>query len=120
MRQQGSGAADNTLQGIFADKYGSFDLRSTSSTAGNDFSVEGRNGVSVQIEGTFTGTLYVWGSVDGTKFKKCKQLTDMEAGTAFNGTTAPAIAIGNIAGLKKMRVTGVTAGKATVTWRATR
>lgn len=120
MRQQGSGGSDSTLQNIFADKSGSFDLRSSSSTSGNDFNVEGRNGVSVQIEGTFTGTLYVWGSVDGENFKKCKQLTDIESGTAFNGTTDATIAIGNIAGLKKMRVTGVDSGKATITWRATR
>ena len=111
MRHSGSGGGSTALMG----KSGQFVLTPGMTADSNDFNVSSQTQIAIQLSGTWTGTLYIYGSVDGENFVLWT-LYDSTTGGEFAGATAPVIAYGNIAGLAKMRVSPVTLGLATVTW----
>jgi hypothetical protein len=108
---------DGTVSIDDSDKEGQFSLDIGSPIDENDFDVSGRAGISIQLTGTWTGLLLIYGSVDGETFQPW-DMWDRAKSDYFYGADYPTIAIGDIAGLKKMRVTSVTTGICTVTWRA--
>ena len=73
-------------------------------------------GVGVQVTGTFSGTLQLEMTIDGTNFVAV-QATSVTTGTVATTTTATGVFFFNVVGAQSVRVTSTawTSGTATVT-----
>ena len=83
-------------------------------------SPNGQSSVGIQVTGTWTGTLFVEGSVDGTNYIQTTTVPLLTGGVQTATITADGIYQANIAGLSSFRVRGntVASGTAVVSLRA--
>lgn len=83
-----------------------------------DVSLGAATDIAVQVTGTFVGTLYLQGTVDGTNYTYYA-LTDRENAVEAENTTSPMIFTGSVRGLSgfRVRVNAYTSGAITVVAR---